>query len=56
MTLADTVNNEVPKKEFLRPYLVVEKIFERVGLTCSKSVAGRLSDCTTCNSAGTQFS
>ena len=43
-------------KSFKRPYLIVEKIFERVSLACSKAVTGRLESCTTCNSAGTQFS
>jgi len=43
-------------KTFKRPYIVVEKIFERVALYCSKATTGRLDECTVCQAAGTQYS
>jgi hypothetical protein len=43
------------RKVFVRPYIVVEKIFERVGLACDKK-GGQLTLCTGCNSAGTSSS
>ncbi len=43
---------ERQRAQFKRPFLIVEQIFERVALACTKSTSGRISACTTCKSAG----
>lgn len=50
------MEKQTKSNTFKRPYVVVEKIFERVALACSKANTGRLDSCTVCQSAGTQHS